>query len=118
VACIFCEIVAGRAPARVIWEDPDHLAFLDTKPRMPGHVLVIPKKHTGTWLELPEPELAKLMIASQHVGRMLMRKLKPAHVFEKLIGTEINHVHVHLLPFEPLGLDQTSLEEIEKKILE
>src|SRR3989338_4257244 len=58
--CIFCAIVAGKIPSIKVYEDSQHLAFLDINPRNPGHTIVIPKRHYEAILELPEPEAGKL----------------------------------------------------------
>src|SRR5437660_5552482 len=58
--CVFCEIVAGRIPALTVWEDRDHLLMLDIRPIAPGHLLLLPKKHSEDLFLLPEREYARL----------------------------------------------------------
>ena len=59
--CIFCKIIAGEIPSSKLMEDDDSLAFMDIGPIRPGHVLLIPKKHYETTVEMPPEELGKLM---------------------------------------------------------
>src|SRR5215203_668030 len=57
VDCIFCEIIAGRKDAYRVFEDDCALAFLDTRPLFPGHLLVVPREHAETLTDLPEPDI-------------------------------------------------------------
>src|SRR4051812_45674129 len=54
--CIFCKIIAGTAPGHRVWEDRDFLAFLDNKPIMPGHILIVPKSHRSYLFDMDRPD--------------------------------------------------------------
>ncbi len=96
---IFCDIVAGRAPAYKIWEDHEYIAILDIFPNTPGVTLVIPKHHHESYaFDLRNRDLRKLMVASKKVARLLERKLGAKCVHFVLEGTGINHLHGKLYP--------------------
>lgn len=101
--CLFCNIIAKRIPAKVVYEDDHALAFLDIVPRTTGHTLVIPKVHASNLLELPDAEVGPLFAAVKHVGEMLKRTLAPDGITMganqgRASGQEVDHLHVHLLP--------------------
>lgn len=101
--CLFCKIAAKRIPAAIIYEDDRTLAFLDIRPRSPGHAVVIPKFHAPTMVELPDGEIAPLFGAVKKVAQLLMRSLKPDGITiginqGRASGQEVDHLHVHLMP--------------------
>ncbi len=109
MACIFCEIVAGRIPARKVHEDDAVLAFHDVQPQAPTHVLVIPKRHIESLLDLG-PEDDALMGSLQRVARDVARSLGVAERGFRLVmncgsdaGYSVFHVHLHLLAGRHLG---------------
>ena len=94
--CDFCEIVAGRAPARIEHEWPDALAIHTIKPKVPGHLLVLPKKHVQDANEDPD-------IAAAVMRRAASIALPPAHISTNLGGAAaqtIFHLHYHIIPRE------------------
>jgi len=95
---IFSRIVSGEIPCHKVWEDKDHLAFLDIRPVVPGHTLVIPKREVDYLFDLPEAEYAALWKAAHGVARHLKEKLKVARVCVTVIGFEVPHAHIHLMP--------------------
>jgi histidine triad (HIT) family protein len=117
---IFESIVSGDIPCHRIWEDDDHLAFLDINPRIEGHTLVIPKK---PWFEVfamdEEPYIA-LWSAAQIVARHLQERTGCARVVIVVLGYEVEHVHIHLLPTNHLEdfpfppVDQAALAGLEE----
>ncbi|WP_041450830.1 HIT family protein [Hoyosella subflava] len=103
-ACIFCDIVAGRAEASRVYEDDKVLAFMDIRPMTRGHLLVIPKTHATNLAEL-DPELAGPIFATaQRLAAAVRRSpLQPEGVNLFLAdgaaaGQEVFHVHLHVLP--------------------
>lgn len=120
--CIFCKIIAGEIPAKKIFEDEAHLAFLDIRPASKGHTLVIPKKHYSNFLELPESENQELFKVVQNLGKTLKEKLGAELIFLLTMGEEVPHTHIHLIPYYgtmPVGLtgkDETDLDEVLKQI--
>lgn len=97
--CIFCKIVAGEIPAEKIYEDKDTLAFLDIHPKAPGHTLLIPKEHHQWFYELPDGLYRHLF----DVAKKLALKLKEKHTAKlvklSIVGDEVPHAHIHLIPF-------------------
>ncbi len=109
MACIFCEIVAGRIPARKLHEDDAVLAFHDVQPQAPTHVLVIPKRHIESLLDL-SPEDDALVGSLQRVARDVAVSLGLAERGFRLVmncgsdaGYSVFHVHLHLLAGRRLG---------------
>jgi diadenosine tetraphosphate (Ap4A) HIT family hydrolase len=107
--CLFCEIVAGRIPARRAFEDETLLAFHDIAPQAPVHILVIPKRHIGNLLDLG-PEDDALVGALVRKGRDLARELGLAERGFRLnlnsgpdAGYSVFHVHLHLLGGRPFA---------------
>lgn len=96
--CIFCKIGKGEIPCSKIYENKDFLAFLDIKPVSDGHLLIIPKEHT-VWMQDTKDEiisnifvLAKKMMSAQKSG------LPCDYVQLSVVGTEMPHFHIHLIP--------------------
>jgi histidine triad (HIT) family protein len=95
---IFERIVAGEIPCYKIWEDEDHLAFLDINPRVEGHTLVIPKKAWFEVFAMDEEPYVALWSAAQTVARHLQERTGCARVVVVILGYDVEHVHIHLLP--------------------
>lgn len=99
--CVFCAIVAGTVPAYVVFESPSVLAFLDHRPLLPGHVLVIPKTHYETLGDLPEAEVGPYFLVVQ---RLAIAVEKSMHADGSFVATNIRisqsvpHLHVHVVP--------------------
>jgi histidine triad (HIT) family protein len=101
--CLFCRIRDRKSPAAVVYEDRTALAFLDIAPRSPGHVLVIPKLHAETLLDLPETDLSPLFRTVQKVADRLMRVLHADGLTiginqGEVSGQVVRHLHVHIMP--------------------
>ena len=101
--CIFCKIAKGQMKASKVYEDEHCMAFLDINPVNKGHVLVIPKKHFETVLDLPEEEGVALAKASVRVGKAVKRAtgcdgINLLHNIGKAAGQLVLHAHVHLIP--------------------
>ena len=97
---IFSRIVAGELPAFKVAEDAAHLAFLDITPLVEGHVLVIPKREVDYIFDLPASELAALHVFAQRVARGLKAAVPCRRVGVAVIGLEVPHAHIHLIPME------------------
>ena len=96
--CVFCDIVAGKAPAHKIYENTLSLCILDTHPYTKGHCLVISKRHVPWWHELTEEENASLFKTAKIVADKMMHVLKPDFVFLYARGRRIPHTHLFLIP--------------------
>jgi histidine triad (HIT) family protein len=100
---IFAKIVRGEIPCHKVWEDDRHLAFLDIRPVHAGHTLVIPKAD-GDYLFDMEPEAyGALMQAVRTVARLLKQRTGCQRVVEVVLGYEVPHVHVHLIPTDSMA---------------
>lgn len=102
--CIFCSIVEGRAPASIVLDEPDVLAFMDIRPFTPGHLLVIPKRHASGLAQLPPDDGAKVFAAGQRIATALRSSDLPIDGVNLFLadgvaaGQEVFHVHLHLVP--------------------
>ena len=101
--CIFCQIVDGDIPARVVYEDDDILAFLDANPMAPGHTLVVPKDHYETLGDLPEDEGSAVFAALHRLAPLVEDAVDAdastvAFNNGEAAGQEIPHVHGHVIP--------------------
>jgi histidine triad (HIT) family protein len=107
--CIFCKIVAGDIPVERVFETERVLAFPDLHPAAPVHILIIPKEHHATTMDLSEqaPGLAgEMLAASTEVARTLGVEKSGFRLIMNTNadgGQEIFHVHMHLLGGEPIG---------------
>lgn len=97
-ACVFCDIVAGKAPAHVIAEDKLSLCILDIHPYTKGHCLVVSKRHVPWWHELTDEENASLFKMAKDVAGRMMDRFNPDFVFLYARGRRIPHTHLFLIP--------------------
>lgn len=98
MATLFTKIINGEIPGRFVWKDEKVVAFLTIRPIKPGHVLIVPRAEIDHWLDMPADLAAHVMHVSQEVGRALQQAFKPVKVGVAVIGLEVPHVHVHLVP--------------------
>ncbi len=96
---LFTKIINGEIPCYKIYEDDKTFVFLDIHPVQPGHALVIPKIEVEFVWDLPEDYFNALMTTVKKVALKLRTELSVQYVGEKIIGTDIPHAHVHLIPF-------------------
>ena len=101
--CIFCEIIAGRAPSYRVLEDEHALAFLDIRPAAPGHTLVVPRAHARDLWEISEAAHSQVAALVHRVARLLTTALAPEgmnvkHNTGKAAGQDVFHFHVHVVP--------------------
>ena len=98
MACIFCEIVARRAPASVVFEDERVIAFMTLQPTAPGECVVIPKEHIDHFTDVPDDVAAHIMSAAQRIGRR-MRAVFPLQRVGYLVhGYGVAHAHFIIVP--------------------
>lgn len=96
---IFTKIIKGEIPCHKVYEDEKTLAFLDIHPIQPGHTLVIPKKQVEFVWDLEETDYQAVMATAQKVALRLREVLRVPYVGEQVIGVDVPHAHVHLIPF-------------------
>ena len=100
---IFTKIVSGELPAYKLAEDEQHLAFLDINPNAKGHTLCIPKKETDKLFDLSQAEYIALMHFSRKVALGLEKAVPCQRIGMTVIGLEVPHVHVHLIPLQSMA---------------
>ena len=100
---IFTKIVKGEIPAHKIYEDEKVLAFLDIYPAQPGHTLVIPKKQVEFAWDLDDADYQAVMMASKRVALRLREVLQTRYIGEKILGVDVPHAHVQLIPFDTVS---------------
>jgi histidine triad (HIT) family protein len=100
-ACIFCDIVAGRAPAAVVCRHSGITAFLDVRPLFKGHVLVVPDRHAETLVDIDPLTLATLFALVQQLSGAVVRGLGAEGSFVAVnnrVSQSVPHLHVHVVP--------------------
>lgn len=130
--CLFCKIVRGEIPSRKIFENENILAFLDIHPVNPGHVLVIPKKHSLFLTQLKDSELSELIKVVRDIASIVFEITNAEGITitqnnGKAAGQVIPHIHFHIIPrFENDGfqnkwstkkLTDSQFDEIQRKII-
>ena len=125
---IFTKIIKGEIPSYKIYEDEKTLAFLDINPVAEGHVLVIPKVQVEFIWDLDAEDYRALMATVKKVGLHLRQKSPKSYVGQMVIGTDVPHAHVHLIPFNQVSelkrtldgpgaaVDSDSLAELAEKL--
>ena len=99
--CIFCDIVAGLVPAYRVLEDEETVAFLDHRPLLPGHVLVVPRTHYETLGDLSVEKVGPLFVNVQCLALAVERGLNADGSFVAVnirISQSVAHLHVHVVP--------------------
>ena len=99
---IFSKIIEGKLPCFKVAESKDFLAFLDINPNSVGHTLCIPKKPEDKIFDLSEEQYIKLMSFSRKVALAIEKTIDCKRVGIAVIGLEVAHVHVHLIPINSL----------------
>lgn len=103
MASIFTKIINGEIPSHKITEDEDNFAFLDINPNSKGHTLCVPKKEVDKIWDLDEESYNKLMSFSRKVAIALEKAVPCKRVGMTVIGLEVPHVHVHLIPLQSMA---------------
>ena len=97
-ACVFCQIVAGRLPARTVYEDADHIAFFPLEHINPGHLVLIPKHHTNYLFDLNSAAYQALWATTARIAGPLKDVTAAKRVGVAVEGFSVPHVHVHIVP--------------------
>lgn len=121
MASIFTKIVNGEIPAYKIAEDEDFLAFLDVNPNAKGHTLCIPKQEINKIFDMEEEHYLGLMKFSRKIAKALEKTVPCKRVGMAVVGLEVPHVHVHLIPLNEMDemrfQNKVKLEEEEFEVL-
>jgi len=114
--CIFCKIVKGELPSYKVYEDSQYMVFLDKFPRAPGHCLVIPKKH-HRWI-WDVPEIGSFMEVAKKIADAQRKAFGTEMIVAHVIGDEVPHAHIWLVPQRHTQNENLQAEEIAKVIRE
>jgi len=126
MATIFSKIINGEIPSHKIAEDDHYYAFLDINPLKKGHTLVVPKEETDYLFDLDDQTLGGMMVFAKRIARAIDRVIKCKRVGVVVLGMEVPHAHIHLIPLDKesdasftqpkMKLSDEELEEIAEKI--
>ncbi|WP_422857899.1 HIT family protein [Flagellimonas sp. S174] len=125
MASIFTKIINGDIPCYKVAEDDDHIAFLDINPNAKGHTLCVPKNEVDKIWDMDKEAYLKLMDFSYNVAAAIESFIPCERVGMTVIGLEVPHVHVHLIPLSSMknatfqhkvSLEKTEFEDIAKRI--
>ena len=97
---IFSKIAAGEIPSYKCSENDEFYAFLDINPMVKGHTLVIPRREVDYIFDLTDEELARLHVFAAHVARAIKSVIPCVKVGEAVLGLEVPHAHIHLIPMQ------------------
>ena len=100
---VFSRIVTGEIPCYKVAENERYLAFLDVNPLVQGHVLVIPKRETDYLFDLDDDEYAGLMMFAKNVANGLRKAVPCKRIGVAVIGLEVPHAHIHLVPLQTMA---------------
>lgn len=103
MSTIFSKIISGEVPAYKVAESDDYLAFLDINPLAEGHVLVIPKIEVDNIFDLEDDVYTGLQMFAKIVAHAIKRSIPCVKVGVAVIGLEVPHAHIHLIPVNQVG---------------
>ncbi|MCY1541639.1 putative HIT-like protein [compost metagenome] len=111
---IFTKIINGDIPCHKVYEDDTTFAFLDISPITPGHTLVVPKKQIESLWELDDSTYQDVMTTAKKIATRMKQQLQVEYVGVQVIGVDVPHAHVHLIPFNDVSdyhnIPDTSVE--------
>jgi len=126
MATIFSKIINGEIPSHKIAENEHYYAFLDINPLKKGHTLVVPKEETDYLFDLDDQTLGGMTVFAKRIARAIDRVIKCKRVGVVVLGMEVPHAHIHLIPLDKesdasftqpkMKLSDEELEEIAEKI--
>ena len=97
---IFSKIAAGEIPSYCCASSEEFYAFLDINPMVKGHTLVIPRREVDYIFDLSDDELARMHVFAAHVARAIKEVIPCVKVGEAVLGLEVPHAHIHLIPMQ------------------
>lgn len=126
MASVFTKIINGDIPCYKIAETEDCFAFLDIRPMAEGHTLCVPKQETDYIFDLEEKLLSKLTVFAKRVAKALEQETECMRVGMLVVGTEVPHAHIHLIPFQnegqmnlrskPVKMSKEELTDLAKRV--
>ena len=118
---LFSKIIAGDIPCHKIAENASCFAFMDIAPLAKGHVLIVPKVEVDRYFDLDDKVLSELNVFSKKVARAIERAIPCKRVGVAVIGLEVPHAHVHLIPLnsvEDINFERPKLEMSHEELAE
>jgi histidine triad (HIT) family protein len=112
MSTLFSKIVKGEIPCHKVAENDQFLAFLDIMPLVKGHVLVIPKREEDYIFDLEDDELAGLIVFAKNVALKMKMVLPCRKIGVTIIGLEVPHAHIHLIPINGIADMDFSKEKL------
>lgn len=122
MSTVFSKIIAGEIPCYKIYEDEYTFAFLDIAPLAPGHILIVPKTEVDKFYNVEEPYYTAVFQSAKKIASAMEKALDTQRVVAKIIGTDVPHFHVHLIPMpynpvnKPMQMDSKTMAAITEKI--
>ena len=99
--CIFCSIINHEAPGYIVFEDEHCIAFLDTTPLFEGHVLLLPKQHVETLMDLPAELIEPLFANAKRLSAAVQTAMGSQGIFmanNNIVSQSVPHLHIHIVP--------------------
>jgi histidine triad (HIT) family protein len=99
--CVFCDIIAGRTPAAIVYADDDHVAFLDRRPLFEGHTLLVPREHMVTLADLPPERVGPFFGVAQKLSVGVPAAMEAVGSFvamNNIVSQSVAHLHCHVVP--------------------
>ena len=128
MSTLFTKIIKGEIPSYKVAESENYYAFLDIAPLTKGHTLVVPKLEVDYIFDLDDDTLKNMMVFAKEVARILKLKIKCKRIAVVVIGLEVPHAHIHLIPInseedvdfrrEKLKLTNIEFREVLAQIIE
>ncbi|WP_158860478.1 HIT family protein [Lunatibacter salilacus] len=103
MSTIFTKIINREIPAYIVAEDEHSIAFLDIMPLVKGHLLVVPKKEVDYIFDLEDEDYSNLLLFSKKVAKAMESVISCTRIGVAVIGLEVPHVHIHLIPLRSMG---------------
>lgn len=113
MATIFSRIIAGEIPSYKIAEDDRFFAFLDINPMQAGHTLVVPKVEVDYIFDLDDLQLGEMMLFAKRVAKAIEKAVDCNRVGVMVVGLEVPHAHIHLIPIREEGDMNLSNKRVE-----
>jgi histidine triad (HIT) family protein len=98
MASVFMRIINGEIPCYRVTEDERFIAFLDVRPLVAGHTLVVPKQETDYIFDLDDSTLADMMVFAKKVAKAMKEVIECRRIAVAVLGLEVPHAHIHLVP--------------------
>ena len=103
MATLFTRIIEGEIPSYRVAEDAEFYAFLDINPVQPGHTLVVPRQEVDYVFDIEDDLLGRMMVFAKQVARQIQTVTKCRKVAVLVLGLEVKHAHIHLVPINAEG---------------